>query len=262
MRFFTDLPSLVEGLPYIDEVLPWSARPESDFTALEYENAKPFSVHCSKILGDLLGLNVVDVRPDIVFDGDVAASFVHSFERHPRPRIVIQRDPGFYTPNKRWPDEYWHSLVESLVVQATVIEIGSEAVGLPMVFENYLDLRAHTSLAELAALLSWSDVFVGPVSGPSHLAAAVGTPSVIIIGGFEGPFVAAYDDSVRLHSAVSCAPCWKTEPCPFDLKCLRMISPEEVAAEVWAILQPDLTPEGDSVRNAVTSPNAASPSTT
>jgi ADP-heptose:LPS heptosyltransferase len=76
-------------------------------------------------------------------------------------------------------------------------------------------------------------VFVGPVSGPSHIAAAVGIPAVVIIGGYEHPKNTSYDRHTNLYTAVRCAPCWLREPCPYELKCLKMIRPGTVESEVW-----------------------------
>jgi hypothetical protein len=36
----------------------------------------------------------------------------------------------------------------------------------------------------------------------------------------------------RFFTPVECAPCWLTTPCPFGLKCLHAIRPEQVFGAV------------------------------
>jgi ADP-heptose:LPS heptosyltransferase len=104
-----------------------------------------------------------------------------------------------------------------------VIEIGNGLSGQKASLENYVDLQNQTSLEELVALIAAADIFVGPVSGPVHIAAAVGTAAVVIIGGYEHPTNTYYNGIVNFYTPLACAPCWLTMPYPFDLRCLRMI---------------------------------------
>jgi ADP-heptose:LPS heptosyltransferase len=48
----------------------------------------------------------------------------------------------------------------------------------------YIDLSNRTSLEELIAVIAAADIFVGPDSGPAHIAAAARTPAVVIYGGY------------------------------------------------------------------------------
>src|SRR5258708_34320441 len=82
-----------------------------------------------------------------------------------------------------------------------------------------------------AAVVAASDLYVGPVSGPMHIAVAVGTPSVTICGGYESPRGLEHLAGVKsttnviLSSDLPCSPCWLREPCPIGLKCLNSIAP-------------------------------------
>ena len=107
---------------------------------------------------------------------------------------------------------------------------------------NHVDLRGDTSLQDLAAVIAAADLYVGPVSGPMHVAAATRTPAVAIVGGFEHPVNTHCDGNVEFYTSVPCAPCWLREPCPFDLRCLRAISPEAVELAVARVgkAHPDL----------------------
>jgi ADP-heptose:LPS heptosyltransferase len=150
----------------------------------------------------------------------------------------VQRKAGPWTPNKNWPDASWETLLQSLTKTSTIIEIGSEndqpASNLP----NYIDLRGKTSLQKLVACIAAADILIAPISGPVHLAAAVRTPAVVILGGYELPENTAYPGNKILYTPIHCSPCWLRTPCPIDRECLKQITPEKVeeaVKEVWEI---------------------------
>jgi ADP-heptose:LPS heptosyltransferase len=151
----------------------------------------------------------------------------------PWPRVIVQRRASRWTLNKDWPDKCWVELINSLSRRTGVIEIGEKTYNEKVPLENYVDLRDDTSLEELVAVVAAGDIFVGPVSGPAHIAAAAGIPAVVIIGGYEHPKNTSYSEHISLYTAVGCAPCWLREPCPYDLKCLKMIRPSTVESAVW-----------------------------
>lgn len=231
VQFYATHPSLVSGLPYIDQVLQFAERP-SDAIYLRYEDAAPPRTHLAKLIGDHLGLDVQDVRPDCMIDPELVASFRASWQSLPRPHIIVQRRASRWTPNKNWPMEYWVELIKRLSLKGTVIEIGVKDSTPEVVLENYVDLRGQ-QLKEFVAVIAAGDILVGPPSGPSHVAAAAGIPAVIIIGGYELPKNSAYSDSVGLHTPVACSPCWLREPCPYQLKCLTAIEPATVESALW-----------------------------
>lgn len=100
---------------------------------------------------------------------------------------------------------------------------------------HYVDLRDRTSLEELVAVIAGGDLLVGTISGPVHVAAAAGVPAIVVHGGYEHPISTAYSGNVSLYTGVSCAPCWLRDPCPFDLKCLKVILPGTVEAAIWSL---------------------------
>ena len=97
------------------------------------------------------------------------------------------------------------------------------------------NLSGRTSVRELAAVLEKLDLFVSVDSGPAHLAAALGTPLVVL----WGPAILEQVRPMSSRSAVTilrhpppCAPCYGTplmKTCPRNV-CMEAIAPEEVAA--------------------------------
>jgi hypothetical protein len=235
VTFYTFYSELVRGLPFIDEVCDFSERPP-DAIVPGYEPSAFVRRHLASIMGDALGVRVNDVRPDCVLNHDLTADYVRSWRDLPRPHVVVNRRAGPWTPNKDWPDEHWNSLISILSSKCTVIEIGSgpSAAGTG-VFENYVSLLGQTGLNRLVAVLAAADIHVGPISGPVHVAAAVGTPAVVIYGGYEQPVCTAYPGNINLSTALPCSPCWLREPCPIGKECLRQIAPAMVIAAIGRI---------------------------
>ena len=123
-----------------------------------------------------------------------------------RPRIIVNRRAGPWTPNKDWPEDYWEDLLDRMAGQFSVIEIGASPQH-PGVRrrDQYLDLRGKTGLEELLAAIAAGDLHVGPESGPVHIAAAMGTPAVVIYGGYIHPVCTGYPGNINLYSSVECA---------------------------------------------------------
>jgi ADP-heptose:LPS heptosyltransferase len=237
IRLYTDYPSLVGDLPYIDDVMPIEATPP-DAVWLEYETRipPPPHLHLSKIIGETLGVEVTDVRPDCVIDPALVARFRAAWQGLQRPHIVINRHASSWTPNKAWPEGHWTELIRRLSQNASVIEVGaSPGMESDDFGDRYVDLRGLTTLEEFVAAIAAADLNLGPMSGPVHIAAAVGKRSVVIIGGYEGPSNAGYPSNIALYTPVECAPCWLDAPCPYGLRCLNVISPDQVERAVWSL---------------------------
>jgi len=235
ITLYTDFPDLVEGLPFIDGARPWSERPD-DFVWLNYERSLPPRRHVARIIGDQLGVPVRDVRPSYSVRQDLVERFRREWSGRPRPVIAVNRRAGAWTPNKEWPDAYWDILVSRLAARATVVDVGATPAGPATVPDgSYLDLRGRTTLPELFAAVAAADLLVTPETGSMHVAAAVGTPAVVIYGGYIDPVSTGYPGNINLYNPVECAPCWLRTPCPHGKKCLHQITPDQVEAAVSRI---------------------------
>ena len=236
IRFYTDFPEVLRGLPYVDEALPTAAAPARSIP-MRYENATPTRVHLARVFGDQLGLTVTDVVPDCAVDPARVEQWKEAWSPLPRPHTVILRGASDWTPNKNWPVPYWIDLAQSLSQTGTVIEIGaSELLPIPP-SGSYIDLRGKTSLEDMIAILAAADLYVGPISGPMHIAAAMRKRAVVIVGGYEHPQGVQYPGHTYLYTSLPCSPCWKRDPCPIDRKCLSVIKPasvEDLIHRTWA----------------------------
>jgi heptosyltransferase-1 len=143
--------------------------------------------------------------------------------------------PGANWPNKRWPTGYFAQLAELLYQQGitSLITGGPDDVALAEEINNaanvpVLNLTGQTSLKQLAWVLQKARVTVGGDTGPMHLAVAVGTPTVALMGPTDinrnGPYGKGHQ---ALVTARSCAGCWRRK-CEQQLDCLAVVPVEEV----------------------------------
>jgi len=86
--------------------------------------------------------------------------------------------------------------------------------------------------AELRELIGRAALFIGPDSGPMHVAAATATPIVALFGPtLPAHFAPWRSDRVAiLEKSLDCRPCRQRECVHHDFRCLRTITPAEVMA--------------------------------
>jgi heptosyltransferase-2 len=99
-----------------------------------------------------------------------------------------------------------------------------------------------TSLAELAALISASELLVGNDTGPRHMAVALGVPAVTLLGPTDERHTAFQLEHQRvLREDVDCSPCHE-KICPLDHRCFTRLDPERVVTAATELLQESPTP--------------------
>ncbi len=86
---------------------------------------------------------------------------------------------------KDWPPEQWLQCIRTLVQEmgVTVVEVGLDPVLPPM--PGLVQLCGKLSILETAEVIRRAALFVGVDSGPSHLANAVETFGVILVGPYK-----------------------------------------------------------------------------
>ncbi len=101
--------------------------------------------------------------------------------------LVRTIHPGSGSPGKCWPAENWTELIGLLPAPILLLEGPADAgvcdrVRARLSVPGSTVQAAGLSLLESAALLEQSSLFVGNDSGISHLAAALGLPTVAVFG--------------------------------------------------------------------------------
>lgn len=152
--------------------------------------------------------------------------------------------PAAAFETKTWAVDKFAEVVQFLFDKGIVsIAVGTKN-DLPMLFELFdkspLQIMLHDkTLPEITALAAKAKIFVGNDSGIAHIAAAVGTPSVVVFGSSNvahwRPWTNAPHEVVSENLA--CAPCAGYSCSEFDApECIRRVSVEKVTAAIDRIL--------------------------
>lgn len=153
-----------------------------------------------------------------------------------RPFLVVHPGAGWQT--KRWaPDNYAQlcRMIHEEFGHSVVLSTGPKEEKIEEVFRQHLKnipfAAPRMNQLQLQEMARQADVFIGPDTGPMHLAVAVGTRTVAIFGASDaarnGPY--GYKHLVIIKDT-ECQPCWKTE-CP-TCSCLNELTVEEVHRSV------------------------------
>lgn len=147
-------------------------------------------------------------------------------------------------PNKIWPQEHFAAVGDALYERGIIPVIvgGPSDAQLATLVAGQMkippvNLIGKTSLKQLACVLQQASVVIGGDTGPLHLAAALKTPVVALLGPTDedrnGPYGKGHEVLTVPHD---CAGCWKRN-CPKRWDCLAAILPEQVVAAVERIVR-------------------------
>ncbi len=163
-----------------------------------------------------------------------------------RPLVAVHAGAG--AENKQWPPQNFAALIDLLVTEGgcNAVIIGSKDEA--PIAEQVLAAVQHVErvgsvvgllgLRELPVLLRGCALYVGNDSGPKHMAAALGVPTVGIHSGSVdvaewGPMGEA---AVAVRRDMSCSPCYLAHAadCHRALACLHGIR----VGDVWRAIRP------------------------
>ena len=89
-------------------------------------------------------------------------------------------------------------------------------------------LNGKTSLETLIGILAESSLMITNDSGPMHIAAALGVPTVAVFGSTDERVTSPFGPRTRVvKHPVECSPCLLRE-CPIDHRCMNGITVEDV----------------------------------
>lgn len=198
-----------------------------------------------------LGITVTDFHlspPEIDPDaaGRVTAMLAREGIESADRYVVVNVNASDLSTERRWPRQHFVSLLNAAVPTTgrrfVLVGAPGEAGYVrevytaldPAVRERVLNLAGALSLDEFIALLKSADLCITNDSGPLHMAAALGVPTVSFFGpetpalyGPVGP------DHQIFYAGIYCSPCLnvynaKRAMCAGDNRCMQAISPEMV----------------------------------
>lgn len=178
-----------------------------------------------------------------------AERVIHNASGGTGPTIAIH--PGTGAAVKNWPASRWAAVTSRLQAEARasiILTGGSGEVALAADIAGRLPrpalvLAGQTTLGELAAIFEQADLVLGGDSGPLHIAAAVGTPTLRIYGPTSTAIFGPWGDPDRqraLVAGLACQPCGEliAPPCGAtrDPACLQAITVDQVVTAALELL--------------------------
>ena len=230
---------ILAGFDSVDR-FPWL------HVALEWEGDKALQHKRNHITDDLLHLvsavdvaceparRLIDPRPAPMGTADMPAVARPLFDR---PVVAIH--PGAGNVTKQWPVAHFRALIGLLLARGdvSVILIGGKDdaetaagmvadIGRP---DRAVSVAGEVALRDLPRLLAACALYIGNDSGPKHIAAAMGVPTIGVHSGVVDPgeWAPMGERAVALYRNMSCAPCYlsKAEDCPRGLACIKLLDP-------------------------------------
>jgi heptosyltransferase II len=159
---------------------------------------------------------------------------------------IFGLNPGAeYGPAKRWPVERYIAAAKEIRKRtncAWILFGGKNDTEQTNQIQSALgdgpgvvNVAGKTSLRELMSLSKLCRVFLTNDTGPMHVAAALGVPTVAIFGStspeMTAPLAANGSSLQILASDAPCSPCFLRE-CPIDFRCMKGIGVEPVVEAV------------------------------
>lgn len=158
----------------------------------------------------------------------------------PRRRYALLH-PGASAASRRWPAERFAGVGRALAAAGLAVLVAGDGADEPLCAAVLAGMRGAgrtigpTTLGELAALIAGAELLVGNNSGPVHLAAAVGTP-VLVLYAQTNPQHTPWRVPARVLShAVACRWCLKSRCPQVHHGCLLGVGVDEAAEAALAL---------------------------
>jgi len=184
-------------------------------------------------LGLLETLGVVVAAPEFPIEPIESATARHISDRTAGRYALL--NPGAAWPNKRWPPSRLAAVAAALRSQHGLTSVVLWGPGeRPLAGEVVAGaagaaiLSPQTSIADLVALARGASLMVSGDTGPTHIAAAVGTPVVGLYGPTRPSRNGPWSKSDVTVSRDAVCECHHLRRCRRETMCLMDISVEEV----------------------------------
>ena len=188
-------------------------------------------------LGVLQALGLTTARPEFPIE-DAPSDAARAMSERTGGRYALL-NPGAAWPNKRWPPARLAAIASHLREQHGLMSVilwgpGEETLAADVVAQSAgaAVLSPQTTIADVVALARRAALMVSGDTGPTHIAAALGTPIVGIYGPTRpvrnGP-MSPLDITVSRDTICQCH---HLRRCRLDRMCLLDIEVAEVAAAV------------------------------
>ncbi|WP_024954290.1 glycosyltransferase family 9 protein [Sulfurospirillum arcachonense] len=153
--------------------------------------------------------------------------------------IVISTGSSEKWQSKQWGINNYINLIEKLILNNfKVVLVGTklelnDANKVVQKFPNVINFVNKTDLTGLKQIIKQADIYIGNDSGPSHIAASVGTSTITIFGSTDIKHCVKFEKYIGKHlyikpsEDIKCHPCYKSI-CPTKHECMESITTSQV----------------------------------
>jgi len=195
--------------------------------------------------GDDLALRVESAREltGMDFHGYAIGGLAVGEPQEVMLRIVSETTPMLPDKRPRYlmgvgtPHDLIEAVARGIDMFDCVLPTRNGRHGMAFTRRGAINLAGETGIAELIGALDSCDLLISNDTGPAHIAAALGRPTLTIFGPtneFETEPRAARAESIRAQG-VECARCMLRD-CPIDHRCMTRIAPSEVFERALKLL--------------------------
>ncbi|VAW35993.1 ADP-heptose--lipooligosaccharide heptosyltransferase II [hydrothermal vent metagenome] len=191
-----------------------------------------------------LGVSLEEMELPIVStgkeDSERAGAIMEEYGLGADSAMVGVAPGASFGPAKRWPVEGYCEVIERLCGErgmTPVIFGGADDIEVSTALSqrlskagvDHVNLAAKTSLREFMAIAGKARLFLTNDSGPMHVVAALGAPTVAVFVSTSPALTGPIGRSVKvLYKKLECGPCFKRE-CPHEhYNCMKTITPEDI----------------------------------
>ncbi len=160
-------------------------------------------------------------------------------------RIVVVTPGASFGASKLWPAEHFAEACDRLSLRTGLRAVLAPGPGEEAVAQRIIDTCKSatvqladppTKLAELAGLIERAELVLSNDTGPRHMAVALGTPVIALLGPTDPRHTQHLLEQQRiLREEVECSPC-HLKVCPTDHRCMTRLSPERVESAALELL--------------------------
>jgi hypothetical protein len=173
-------------------------------------------------------------RGEVFFDAsetDYAKRYFMAGSIIIEPNVPARK--GVYITNKAWGLARYQEVVNVLTARGH--NVYQFLLGDRPILKGVRRIQAHT-FRQAVAILKRASLYIGTEGGLHHGAAAVGTPAVVLFGGWLPPSVLGYESHVNLTGGETEA-CGLFRVCEHCRQAMTRISTDEVLAAAMGFLE-------------------------
>ncbi|MEE9614155.1 MAG: lipopolysaccharide heptosyltransferase II [Thermodesulfobacteriota bacterium] len=178
--------------------------------------------------------------PRLYFEAGEQEEVVLFFEKYDiaKHSVLVGAAPGAsYGPAKMWSADGFAEVVEKLSKEIGAVpllfggkdDVEAAAEVSKRIGMEHINLAGKTHLREFMTIAGRLKIFITNDSGPMHLAAAIGVPTVAVFGSTDPSLTGPLGGRVKvIKNKIDCSPCFERE-CPYGhYDCMKAVTPDEV----------------------------------